>query len=62
MFISKCWSTKSGINLDAVKMMGKTVKDLAELTKDNDGLGAAKFVVFCNAVTDNPLWLELSTV
>lgn len=47
-------STKSGINLDAVKMMGKTVKDLAELTKENDGLGAAKFVVFCNAVTDNP--------
>ena len=47
-------STKSGINLDAVKMMGKTVKDLAELTKDQDGLGAAKFVVFCNAVSDNP--------
>lgn len=47
-------STKSGINLDAVKMMGKTVKDLAELTKENDGLGAAKFVVFCNAVSDNP--------
>ena len=47
-------STKSGINLDAVKMMGKTVKDLAELSKDNDGLAAAKFVVFTNAVPDNP--------
>ena len=43
-------STKSGINLDAVKMMGKTVKELAELSKDADGLAAAKFVVF----SDNP--------
>ena len=47
-------STKSGINLDAVKMMGKTVKELAELSKDKDGLAAAKFVVFTNAVPDNP--------
>lgn len=47
-------STKSGINLDAVKMMGKTVKKLAKLSKDNDGLAAAKFVVFTNAVSDNP--------
>lgn len=47
-------STKSGINLDAVKMMGKTVKELAELSKENDGLAAAKFVVFTNAVPDNP--------
>ena len=47
-------STKSGINLDAVKMMGKTVKELAELSKDADGLAAAKFVVFTNAVPDNP--------
>ena len=47
-------STKSGINLDAVKMMGKTVKELAEFSKDEDGLAAAKFVVFTNAVPDNP--------
>ncbi len=47
-------STKSGINLDAVKMMGKTVKDLAKLSADQDGLAAAKFVVFTNAVPDNP--------
>lgn len=47
-------STKSGINLDAVRMMGKTVKELAELSSENDGLAAAKFVVFTNAVSDNP--------
>ncbi|WP_321329139.1 PFL family protein [uncultured Ilyobacter sp.] len=47
-------STKAGINLDAVGMMGKTVKELAELSKDTDGLAAAKFVVFTNAVSDNP--------
>ena len=47
-------STKSGINLDAVKMMGKTIKDLANLSSYNDGLAAAKFVVFTNAVPDNP--------
>ncbi len=47
-------STKSGINLDAIKMMGKTIKNLAELSKDADGLAAAKFVVFTNAVPDNP--------
>ena len=47
-------STKSGINLDAVRMMGKTVKELAELSSENDGLAAAKFVVLTNAVPDNP--------
>lgn len=47
-------STKSGINLDAVRMMGKTVKELAELSSENDGLAATKFVVFTNAVPDNP--------
>lgn len=47
-------STRSGINLDAVKMMGKTIKDLAALSADADGLAAAKFVVFTNAVPDNP--------
>lgn len=47
-------SSKTGINMDAVKLMGKIVKETAELTKDKDGLGAAKFVAFCNAVEDNP--------
>ncbi len=47
-------STKAGINMDAVKMMGETIKKTAELTKDNDGFGCAKLVVFCNAVEDNP--------
>jgi len=47
-------STRSGINLDAVKLMGETVKKTAELTKDRDGFGCAKFVAFCNAVEDNP--------
>ncbi len=47
-------STRSGINMDAVKLVGETVKRAAELTKDKDGFGAAKFVAFCNAVEDNP--------
>ncbi len=47
-------STKSGINVEAVKMMGETFKQAAELTKDADGIGAAKLVAFCNAVEDNP--------
>ncbi len=47
-------STKSGINMDAVKLMGKVVKDCAEYTKENHCFGAAKLVVFCNAVEDNP--------
>ena len=47
-------STRAGINLDAVKIMGQKVKECAELTKDNQCLGAAKLVVFCNAVEDNP--------
>lgn len=47
-------STRSGINMDAVKLVGETVKKAAELTKDKDGFGAAKFVAFCNAVEDNP--------
>ena len=47
-------SSKSGINLDAVGLMGKIIKESAYLTKDKDGLGAAKLVVFCNAVEDNP--------
>ena len=47
-------SSKSGINMDAVKLMGEIIKQTAEITKDNDGLGCAKLVVFCNAVEDNP--------
>ncbi len=47
-------STKSGINMEAVKMMGEIFKEAAFLTKDADGIGAAKLVVFCNAVEDNP--------
>lgn len=47
-------STKAGINMDAVKQMGQIVKQCAELTKDDNCLGAAKLVVFCNAPEDNP--------
>ncbi|MBR2714807.1 MAG: PFL family protein [Ruminococcus sp.] len=47
-------STKAGINMDAVKMMGKIVKESAVLTADRQCIGAAKLVVFCNAVQDNP--------
>ncbi len=47
-------SSKSGINMDAVKLMGKIVKQTAEMTASSDGLGSAKLVVFCNAVEDNP--------
>ena len=47
-------STKSGINMDAVKLMGEVVRETAELTKDNMCMGDAKLVVFCNAVEDNP--------
>jgi uncharacterized protein (UPF0210 family) len=47
-------SSRSGINMDAVKEMGRVVKDIAERTREQDSLGCAKFVVFCNAVEDNP--------
>ena len=47
-------TTKAGINMDAVRFMGQAIKPTAELTKDRDGLGCAKLVVFCNAVEDNP--------
>ncbi len=47
-------STKAGINMDAVKLMGQIVKECGELTKDNNCFGASKLVVFCNAVEDNP--------
>ena len=47
-------STKAGINLDAVALMGKVVRRTAELTADRNCIGAAKLVVFCNAPEDNP--------
>ena len=47
-------TTKSGINMDAVRDMGYIIKEAAELTKGKDGLGCAKLVVFCNAPEDNP--------
>ncbi len=47
-------SSRSGINIDAVRLMGEIIKETAELTKDRDGLGCCKLVVFCNAVEDNP--------
>ncbi|HOV40339.1 MAG TPA: PFL family protein, partial [Oscillospiraceae bacterium] len=47
-------STKTGINLDACKIMGRIVKETAEKTVDNNCFGAAKLVVFCNAPDDNP--------
>ena len=47
-------STKTGIDMDAVKLLGETVVKTAELTKDNGSIGCAKLVVFCNAPDDNP--------
>ena len=47
-------STKAGINMDAVSQMGRVVKETAELTAETGGIGAAKLVVFANAVDDNP--------
>ncbi len=47
-------TTKAGINMDAVKLMGEVIKKSAELTADNDSFGCAKLVVFANAVEDNP--------
>ncbi len=47
-------STKTGINMDAVKLMGQTVRKAAELTADKGCIGPAKLVVFCNAPEDNP--------
>ncbi len=47
-------STKTGINMDAVRLMGEIIKETAEYTKEKDSLGCAKLVVFCNAPDDNP--------
>ena len=49
-----CGSTKTGIDMDAVRLIGEKIKETAELTKDRDSFGTAKFVVFCNAPDDNP--------
>ena len=46
--------TKSGINMDAVKLIGEVIKQAAEYTADRESIGCAKFVVFCNAPDDNP--------
>lgn len=47
-------STKTGINMDAVRLMGEIIKDTAEYTKEDSSMGCAKLVVFCNAPDDNP--------
>lgn len=47
-------STKTGINMDAVRLMGEIVKETAEATQEQNSLGCAKLVVFCNAPDDNP--------
>lgn len=47
-------TTKNGLDMDAIKRMGEIILESAELTKDNDCMGCAKLVVFCNAVEDNP--------
>ncbi len=47
-------STKTGINMDAVRLMGQIIKETAEISKDNDSMDCMKLVVFCNAPDDNP--------
>ena len=47
-------STKAGINMDAVRLMGEMIKETAELTKEQDSAACMKLVVFCNAPDDNP--------
>ncbi|TAJ44074.1 PFL family protein [Methanofollis fontis] len=47
-------STRTGINMDAVKLMGEIIRETAEATQENNSLGCAKLVVFCNAPDDNP--------
>ena len=55
-------STKTGINMDAVRLSGEIVKATAEATKERDSLGCAKLVIFCNAPMTTRLWRELSSV
>ncbi|MBP3736460.1 MAG: PFL family protein, partial [Lachnospiraceae bacterium] len=47
-------STKTGINMDAVRLLGNVIKETAQATADNDSIGCVKLVVFCNAPDDNP--------
>lgn len=47
-------SSRAGINMDAIRLLGEVIKDLAEKTKEEDSIGCAKFVVFTNAPDDNP--------
>ncbi len=47
-------STKTGLDMDAIRMMGEVIRDTAQATASNDSLGCAKLVVFCNAPDDNP--------
>ena len=47
-------STRAGINMDAVRLMGQVIRQAAEMSSEQDGLACAKLVVFCNAVEDNP--------
>lgn len=47
-------TTKAGINMDAVRLMGEIIKETAYLTRNNDSIGCAKLVIFANAVEDNP--------
>lgn len=47
-------STKTGINMDAVRLIGQIIKETSYLTRERDSIGCAKFVVFCNAPDDNP--------
>jgi hypothetical protein len=49
-----CGSTKTGLNMDAVKLLGEIILEAAELTKEQDSCACCKFVVFCNAPDDNP--------
>ena len=55
-------STKTGINMDAVRLMGEIILQTAERTKDKDSLGCAKLVVLCNAPDDNPFMAEADAI
>lgn len=47
-------TSRNGLNMDAIKEMGYIIKETAELTKNEESIGCAKLVIFCNAVEDNP--------
>ena len=54
-------STKTGIDMNAVELLGHIIKDIAERTADNDSYGCVKFVAFCNVPDDNPFMAGVST-